>query len=162
MLPTICNNFRWIAQKLRTAQNFYSTKVLLTFNIFKDFFVLFRFILKQICLFWLSLYTFLVCFSSFWNKSVRFSCFNVQFWFVLVHFETKQFVSVVAKFIWNTETNRNKIIIGFENEPKQTQNRSCFGYFRFEPKFFCFCFVDTLIWRSGYFTFSGHEMLLME
>ena len=49
-----------------------------------------------------------------------------------------------SKLFWNTETNRNKIIIGFENEQKKTRNRSCFGYFRFKPKFLFICFVDTL------------------
>jgi hypothetical protein len=30
------------------------------------------------------------------------------------------------------------------NKPKQTRNRSCFGLFRFEPKFIFVCFEDTL------------------
>jgi len=68
----------------------------------------------------------------------NFGCFNVHFRFVLVHFETKLFVLVVSKYIRNTETNRNKIFIGFKNEPKQTRNRSCSDYFRFESKFFLF------------------------
>ena len=79
MLPTTCKNFRLIAQKLRSARISYSAKILLTFDIFKDFFDLFRFISKQICLFLLSLYTFLVC---------------------LVHFETNLFVSVVSMYIF--------------------------------------------------------------
>ena len=92
---------------------------------------------------------FLVCFGSFWSKSVCSGLFwKLQlergvFWVLLlflrpfsVHFETNLFVSVVSKYIRNTKTNRNKIFIGFKNEPKQTRNRSCFGYFRFEPKFF--------------------------
>ena len=139
MLPTTCKNFRLIAQKLG------SGRVFLFCKNSSYFFGLFRFILKQICLFQLSLYTFSVCFGSFWKKSVCFSCFNAHFRFVLVHFETKVFVSIVSKFIWNTKTNRNKIIIGLENEPKQTRNRSCFGYFWFEPKFFFICFMDTLV-----------------
>ena len=59
--------------------------------------------------------------------------------------ETILFVSVVSLCIRNTETNRNKTFNGFENEPKQTRNRSCFGYFRFEPKFLFICFLDTLL-----------------
>jgi len=62
--------------------------------------------------------------------------------------ETILFVSVVSLCIRNTETNRNKTFNGFENEPKQTRNRSCFGYFRFEPKFLFICFVDTLVGRD--------------
>ena len=81
-------------------------------------FGLFWLILKQICLFWLFQYTFSVWFGSFWNKTFCFSCFEIHW---------KQ-----------TETNQNKIFIGFENEPKQMQNRSCLGYFRFEPNFFVF------------------------
>jgi len=79
-----------------------------------------------------------VCFGSFWNKYVCFGCFDIHFRFGTVHCETNLFVSVVSIDIRNTETNRNKIFNGFENEPKQTRNRSCFGYFRFEPKFFFF------------------------
>ena len=89
--------------------------------------------------------TFSVCFGSFWNKTVSFSCFHIHFWFVSVYFETNLFVLVVSIYIRNTETKRNKIFIGFENEPKQKRNRSCFGYFRFEPKFIFIRFMDTLV-----------------
>ena len=140
MLPTTCENFRLITQKLKSAQIFLFRE---NSSYFWNFQGIFWFVLvhfKQICLFWLSLHTFSVCFSSFWNKSVCFSCFNVHFRFVLVHFETKLFVSFVSKFIWNTETNRNKIIIGFENEPKQTRNRSCL----------------ILVWTEFFYSFRGH------
>jgi len=77
-------------------------------------------------------------------SSTPIAIIEVIFWFVLVHFETNLFVSVFQntfKTPKQTETNRNKIFIGFENELKQTRNRSCFIYFRFEPKncFICFC-----------------------
>jgi len=81
-------------------------------------FGLFRFILKPICLLRLLRSTVLVCFGSFWSKSVRFGCFNIHFRFDLVHLET----------------NRNKIFIGFENEPKKRETdpvsvRTYFFYF---------------------------------
>ena len=89
------------------------------------------FILQKFFLLLIFLRSFSVCFGSFWNKSVCFGCFYIHYWFVLVHFETNLFVLVVLKYILNTETNRNKIFFCFENEPKQTRNRSCFGYFWF-------------------------------
>ncbi len=67
---------------------------------------LFRFVMKQICLFRLFRYRFET------PKQTEIFCF------------------------WFHKTNRNK--------PKQTQNRSCFGLFRFEPKFIFVCFEDTL------------------
>ena len=83
-------------------------------------------------------------FGLFRFVSVCFGCFDIHFRFGAVHCETNLFVSVVSIDIRNTETNRNKIFNGFENEPKQTRNRSCFGYFRFDDKNFFICFVDTL------------------
>ena len=108
-MSTIQKNFKLIAQKLiahklRSPQIFLFRKNSSCFWYFKVIFGLFRFNLKQICLFQLFWYTFLVCFGSFWNKSVRFGCFNIHFWFDLVYFETKLFVSVVLKCIGNTET----------------------------------------------------------
>jgi len=43
-----------------------------------------------------------------------------------------------------TETNENYYFLVSRNKPKQTRNRSCFGLFRFEPKFIFVCFEDTL------------------
>ncbi len=45
------------------------------------------------------------------------------------------------KKFWFHETNRNK--------PKQTRNRSCFGLFRFELKFFFF-FISRTPYLRGY------------
>ncbi len=65
------------------------------------------------------------CFSSFRNSSVCFGCFDIG------------------------SKHRNKPKIFFlvsRNKPKQTRNISCFGLFRFEPKYFFFHFEDTLPW----------------
>jgi hypothetical protein len=61
-------------------------------------------------------------------------------------FNSVLFVSVVVVSIQvrNIETNRKNFLVS-RNKPKQTRNRSCFGLFRFEPKFF-FHFEDTLDW----------------
>ena len=67
-----------------------------------------------------------------------------KFWIVSVHFETVLFVSVVSIKVRNTEINRNFFFWVSRNKPKQTRNRSCFGLFRFEPKFIFVCFEDTL------------------
>ncbi len=64
---------------------------------------------------------------------------------VSVRFETVLFVSVVSIQVRNTETNRKIFSLVSRNKPKQTRNRSCFGFFRLEPKFFFFHFEDTLI-----------------
>jgi hypothetical protein len=66
------------------------------------------------------------------------------FRFVSVCYETALFVSVVSIQVRNTETNRNIWFLVSRNKPKQTRNRSCFGLFRFEPKFIFVCFEDTL------------------
>jgi len=63
---------------------------------------------------------------------------------VSVCYETDLFVSVVSIKVRNTETNRNILFLVSRNKPKQTRNRSCFGLFRFEPKYFFFHFEDTL------------------
>jgi hypothetical protein len=68
-----------------------------------------------------------------------------KFWIVSVRFETVLFVSVVSIKVRNTETNRNFFFLVSRNKPKQTRNRSCFGLFRFEPKFIFVCFEDTLV-----------------
>jgi hypothetical protein len=62
------------------------------------------------------------------------------FLFVLVCYETDLFVSVVSF----TETNPNFLFLVSRYKPKQTQNRSCFGLFRFQPKFIFVCFEETL------------------
>ncbi len=71
------------------------------------------------------------------------------FRFVSVWYETVLFVSVVSIQVRNTETNRNFLLLVSRNKPKQTRNRSCFGLFRFEPKFIFVCFEDTLVGRGG-------------
>ncbi len=63
---------------------------------------------------------FLVCFGLLRNSSVCFGCFDIG------------------------SKHRNKpkfFVFGFT---KQMRNRSCFGLFRFEPKFIFVCFEDTL------------------
>ena len=65
--------------------------------------------------------------------------------FVSVFYETVLFVSVVSIQVRNTETNRKFLLMVSRNKPKQTRNRSCFGLFRFEPKFLFVCFEDTLL-----------------
>jgi hypothetical protein len=62
-------------------------------------------------------------------------------------FETDLFVSVVSKRVWNTETNRNKLLLVSWNKPKMNRNRLSFGLFRFEPKKKFVCFEDTLTAR---------------
>jgi len=65
------------------------------------------------------------------------------FRFVSVSYETDLFVSVVSIKVRKTEINI--FLLVSRNKPKQTRNRSCFGLFRFEPKFIFVCFEDTLI-----------------
>ncbi len=67
-----------------------------------------------------------------------------KFSVVSVCYETVLFVSVVLIQVRNTETNRIILFLVSRNKPKQTRNRSCFGLFRFEPKFIFVCFEDTL------------------
>ncbi len=69
-----------------------------------------------------------VCFGLFRNSSVCFGCFDIG--------SKHQNKPKYFCFLFH-ETNRNK--------PKQTRNRSCFGLFRFEPKFIFVCFEDTLL-----------------
>ena len=76
------------------------------------------------------------------------------FRFVSVFYETVLFVSVVSIQVRNTETNRKFLLMVSRNKPKQTRNRSCFGLFRFEPKFIFVCFEDTLVPGKFIFTFS--------
>jgi hypothetical protein len=59
-----------------------------------------------------------------------------KFRVVSVCYEAVLFVSVVSIQVQNTETNRNFLFLVSRNKTKQTRNRSCFGLFRFEPKFF--------------------------
>ncbi len=66
------------------------------------------------------------------------------FRFVSVSYKTDLFVSVVSIKVRKTETNRSIFFLVSRNKPKQTRNRSCFGLFRFEPKFIFVCFEDTL------------------
>ncbi len=73
----------------------------------------------------------------------------VLFRIVSVCYETDLFVSVVSIKVRNTETNRNILFLVSRNKPKQTRNRSCFGLFRFEPKYFFVCFEDTLLQSHG-------------
>ncbi len=64
--------------------------------------------------------------------------------FVSVCYETVLYVSIVSIQVRNTETNRIFQFLVSRNKPKQTQNRSCFGLFRFESKFIFVRFEDTL------------------
>jgi len=104
-----------------------------TIAIFKFIFGLFWFILKQICLFWFGLFwklqlvlllllrSFLVCFGSFWNKSVCFSFFKIHSKHRNI---PKQNFSLVLKMNLNKcETDPVSVIFG--------SNRN-----------FLFCFVD--------------------
>ncbi len=71
-----------------------------------------------------------VFFRKFWvvslrffqNSSVCFGCFDIG------------------------SKHRNKPTFFAYGFTKQTRNRSCFGLFRFEPKFIFVCFEDTLVW----------------
>ncbi len=78
--------------------------------------------------------------SIYGNFSENFGLFR----FVSVSYETDLFVSVVSIKDRKTETNRNIFFLISRNKPKQMRNRSCFGLFRFEPKFIFVCFEDTL------------------
>ncbi len=64
--------------------------------------------------------------------------------YIQVFFRKFRVVSVVSIQVRNTETNRIFLFLVLRNKPKQTRNRSCFGLFRFEPKFIFVCFEDTL------------------
>ncbi len=66
------------------------------------------------------------------------------FRFVSVCYETDLFVSVVLIQVRNTDTNWIFKFLVSRNKPKQTRNRSCFGLFRFKPKFLFVCFEGTL------------------
>ncbi len=77
-----------------------------------------------------------------WELFRKFRVFSVCY-------ETDLFVSVVSIKVRNTETNRIFFFLVTRNKPKQTQNRSCFGLFRFEPKFIFVCFEDTLVWSTS-------------
>ncbi len=86
-----------------------------------------------------------------------------KFWIVSVCFETVLFVSVVSIKVRNTETNRKKIFLVSRNKPKQTRNRSCFGLFRFEPKFIFVCFEDTLLWiHTSWHAGGGGGSLILD
>ncbi len=64
-----------------------------------------------------------ICFGLLRNSSVCFGCFNIG------------------------SKHRNKpkfFVFGFTKQTETTRNRSCFGLFRFEPKFIFVCFEDTL------------------
>ncbi len=88
--------------------------------------------------------------------------FGFFFFFRFFRFVSKQFVSVVLLLYRNREfrLNRNKqkthpnslnfFFLVSWNKPKQTRNRSCFGLFRFEPKFIFVCFEDTLVGAEGH------------
>jgi hypothetical protein len=56
------------------------------------------------------------------------------FWLFRYRFETPK----------QTETNLYFLFLVSRNKPKNTQIRSCFGLFRFEPKFIFVCFEDTV------------------
>jgi hypothetical protein len=92
--------------------------------------------------------------SIFGNFSKILGCFGL-FRFVtkqicLFHlfryrFETPKLTKIFS--FWFHETNRNK--------PKQTQNRSCFGLFRLQPKIIFVCFEDTLVlWHYATYIIS--------
>ncbi len=87
-----------------------------------------------------------VCFGLFQNSLFwLFWYFSENlglFWFV-----SKQFC--LFRLFWNrcetpkqTETNQNFMFLVSRNKPKHNQNRSCFGLFRFKPKFFVCLFVS--------------------
>ncbi len=75
-----------------------------------------------------------------------------KFWVVSVCYKTVLFVLVVSIYDRNTETNRNFLFLVSQNKPKHNQNRSCFGLFRFRPKFFLF------VSRTPYFRLKFAEM----
>jgi hypothetical protein len=64
----------------------------------------------------------------------------------LFRFITKE-ICLFRLFRYRFETPKKNRIFFFlvsRNKPKQMRNRSCFGLFRFEPKFIFVCFEDTL------------------
>jgi hypothetical protein len=68
----------------------------------------------------------------------------------LFRFVTKQFC-LFRLFRYRFETPKQAEIFGFwfhETNRNKLRNRSCFGLFRFEPKFIFVCFEDTLFETS--------------
>ncbi len=49
-----------------------------------------------------------------------------------------------AEQVRNSKAKLNFKFLVSRNKPKNNRNRSCFGLFRFEPKFLFVCFQDTL------------------
>jgi hypothetical protein len=157
-----------IPKRAKNAIFYRKFRVFPVFSFFFVFFVFFVFSVFSVCFE-------TVCFGCFatitkqrvsmfglnWNKqethpnSLKESIFGYfsehlgLFRFVSVCYETVLFVSVVSIYIRNTETNRNFLFLVSRNKPKQTRNRSCFGLFRFEPKFIFVCFEDTLIMSNN-------------
>jgi hypothetical protein len=75
-----------------------------------------------------------------WNKHYK----------TIFLFETNDFVRKQTEIF--VLVSRNKV--------KQTQNRSCFGLFRFKPKYIFVCFEDTLVRTKIYFClFRSHPRL---
>ncbi len=74
---------------------------------------------EYICKFFQKLRVVSVCFGLLRNRSICFGCFDIG----SKHRNKAKFFFLVSR-----------------NKPKQTRNRSCFGLFRFEPKFIFVCF----------------------
>jgi hypothetical protein len=104
--------------------------------------------------------TVLLFFRQYFQVIVQrsFSVSFVFFSFISVCFETDLFVSVVSKWVRNTETNRKKLLLVSRNKHKMNRNRFSFGLFRFEPKKKIVCFEDTLVSRDLHVCFCYHSI----
>jgi hypothetical protein len=73
-------------------------------------------------------------------------CGNKYTFYIWVFFRKFRVVSVFFGLLRNSSVCFGCFDTGSKhrNKPKQTRNRSCFGLFRFEPKFIFVCFEDTL------------------
>jgi hypothetical protein len=70
--------------------------------------------------------------------------------FGLFRFVRKQFcLFPLFRYWFETPKRTENLFLVSRNKLKQTQNRSCFGLFRFEPKFIFVCFEDTLLGGGG-------------
>ena len=75
--------------------------------------------------------------SSFWNLT-SVPSLEEKKEFKKIRFEPKITILVVKIYIWNIETNRNEIFIGFQKWTETNAKKICFGYFRFESNSFFF------------------------
>ncbi len=128
------------------------------FIIFFGFFVFFVFFRNSLFRFVSLLYRNreFRCFD--WTETNRRTTQTVKREYIWVFFRKFRLVSVCFGFLRSSSVcfgcfdigskHRNKqnffFILVSRNKPKQTRNRSCFGLFRFEPKFIFVCFEDTL------------------